>query len=373
MKKIILLIASSISLTACGNDDVANGMQYEFPECGISQRNEKNIKKICATQDSIAKKVSKDYTPKFLQILVGAGHTSNYSRGRSGLILDFENQELDLQGHVWDFSKQGFPVVELRGHDTTVQNGILLNTYLSLGGNYISPNFSTNTQINNYAEKYGFLYAKEYSSGTYQGNIENFYFKNMKNYSDTLELSSWGGGILSSQFIIEKNIYISGSKATIIQNKIISKTKLGVNTTLSKDKAGSNKSRFTLTKTNSSKLIDKSQQIFPDKNNDTTAIPNALYIKFSPDTIIDGNTFTLTQKNDQAYAIILDHSPRVRITNNTFNGFKVPILMDQWSSIVNDKGKEIRPEQFTGYGNIINPNKFAGHVTMNRKGEIVEK
>ncbi|EKU39946.1 hypothetical protein ACINWC141_1210 [Acinetobacter sp. WC-141] len=47
--------------------------------------------------------------------------------------------------------------------------------------------------------------------------------------------------------------------------------------------------------------------------------------------------------------------------------------MDQWSSIVDDKGKEIKPEQFTGYGNIINPNKFAGHVTMNRKGEIVEK
>ena len=126
-------------------------------------------------------------------------------------------------------------------------------------------------------------------------------------------------------------------------------------------------------KTNSSKLIDKSQQIFPDANNDTTAIPNALYIKFSPGTVIDGNTFTLTQKNDQAYAIVLDHSPRVRITNNTFNGFKVPILMDQWSSIVDDKGKEIKPEQFTGYGNIINPNEFAGHVTMNRKGEIVKE
>ena len=373
MKKTIVLITSFISLTACGSDEIANGMQYEFPECGISQLNGKNIQKVCATRDSIAKSVSKDYTPKFLQILVGAGHTSSYSGGRPGLILDFQNQELDMQGHVWDFSKQGFPVVELRGHDTIIQNGILLNTYLSLGGNYISPNFSTNTQINNDVEKYGFLYAKEYSSGAYQGTIENFYFKDMKNYSDTLELSSWGGGILSSQFIIEKNIYIAGSKATIIQNKIISKTKLGVNTTLSKDKAGSNKSIFSLTKTNSSKLIDKSQQIFPDKNNDSTAIPNTLYIKFSPDTVIDGNTFTLTQKNDQAYAIVLEHSPRVRITNNTFNGFNVPILMDQWSSIVDEKGNEIKPENFKGYGNFINPNKFAGNVTMNRKGEIVLK
>ena len=84
-----------------------------------------------------------------------------------------------------------------------------------------------------------------------------------------------------------------------------------------------------------------SAQIFPDEIDGKITIPNALYVKFSPDTIIDGNTFTLTQKNDQAYAIVLDHSPRVRITNNTFNGFNVPILMDQWSSIVDEKGNEI--------------------------------
>lgn len=98
-----------------------------------------------------------------------------------------------------------------------------------------------------------------------------------------------------------------------------------------------------------------------------------IHIKFSPDTVIDNNSFTLAQKNDQAYAIVLDHSPRVRITNNTFNGFKVPILMDQWSSIVDEKGNEIKPENFTGYGNVINPDKFSGNVTMNRKGEIVKE
>ena len=47
--------------------------------------------------------------------------------------------------------------------------------------------------------------------------------------------------------------------------------------------------------------------------------------------------------------------------------------MDQWSSIVDEKGNEIKPENFKGYGNVINPNKFAGNVTMNRKGEIVLK
>jgi hypothetical protein len=75
-------------------------------------------------RDSIAKSVSKDYTPKFLQILVGAGHTSSYSGSRSGLILDLENQELDMQGHVWDFSKQKNPELVIRGHDSSIKNGI---------------------------------------------------------------------------------------------------------------------------------------------------------------------------------------------------------------------------------------------------------
>ena len=383
MKKIILLITSFISLTACGSDEIANGMQYEFPECGTSQLNGKVITKVCATRDSIAKSVSKDYTPKFLQILVGAGHTSNYSGGRPGLILDLENQELDMQGYIWNFSKQGNPGLVLGGHDCIIRNGIVLNASILLGSNsYFSPNFAINEQINNLNfKKSGFLYANNtydcMRSGLYSCEdsnlLENIFLKNIKNKANDLSLRSWGGGILNSQLIIKNRINIYGSKATILQNQIISKTKLGVNTRLSKDKAGSNKSIFSLTKMNSSRLIDKSPQIFPDENDDTTAIPNALYIKFSPDTVIDGNTFTLTHKNDQAYAIVLDHSPRVRISNNTFNGFKVPILMDQWSSIVDENGKEIKPENFNAYGNTINPNKYAGNVTMNRKGEIVKE
>ena len=371
MKKIILLIASSISLTACGNDDIANGMQYEFPECGISQLNGKKIKKTCATRDSIAKSVSKDYTPKFLQILVGAGHTSNYSGGRPGLILDLENQELDMQGHVWDFSKQGNPGLVLGGHDSIIRNGIILNADIVLGDSYSPPNFATSNQINNLnIEKEGFLYASNTYNckrlGLYSCEdpilLENILLENIKNTANDLSLRSWGGGILNSKLILKNRINIYGSKAKIINNIIISDVKLETEKTI-----------FQLVKTQKSSLIIHSQQIFPDANDDTTAIPNVLYIKFSPDTVIDGNTFTLTQKNDQAYAIVLDHSPRVRITNNTFNGFKVPILIDQWSSIVDENGNEIKPENFTGYGNVINPNKFAGNVTMNRKGEIVLK
>ncbi|CAB1211135.1 hypothetical protein [Acinetobacter bouvetii] len=360
MKKLITIL-SLFMLSSCSSKANINELEWNFPNCGTSLLNNQSIIKVCATRDYIAnapQKRKKDW----LAFLAAEG-SSGYkgSRESVGGILEFQNQELNFKGHVWDFSKQGFPIVVFRGHDTIVQNGILLNTYVSLGGNYIPPNFTTGEQKNNLSIKEnGFLYAKEYSSGAYQGSIENFYFKNMKNHSDTLDLSSWGGGILSSQFIIENYIYIAGSKATIIANQIISKAK-----------SFNDKPLFTLQKQNFSTLIDFSKQIFPDQADDKTAIPSTLYVKFSPDTIIDSNTFTLTQRNDQAYAIVLDHSPRVRITNNTFNGFKVPILMDQWSSIVDEKGNEIKHENFTGYGNLINPDKFAGNVTMNRKGEIV--
>ena len=222
MKKIILLITSFISLTACGSDEIANGMQYEFPECGTSQMNGKNIQKVCATRDSIAKSVSKDYTPKFLQILVGAGHTSSYSGGRPGLILDFQNQELDMQGHVWDFSKQGNPGLSLQGHDSIIRNGIILNVNIVLGHIYSPPNFSTGEQYNNINVdkginpdiiKYGFLYAdNEYDckKGTYVPctinqliklensqslkKRENIFLKNIKNKANVLSLRSWGAG-----------------------------------------------------------------------------------------------------------------------------------------------------------------------------------
>ena len=355
MKKIILLITSFISLTACGSDEIANGMQYEFPECGTSQLNGKNIKKVCATRNSIAKSVSKDYTPKFLQILVGAGHTSNYSGDREGLILDLENQELDLQGHIWDFSKQRNPELVIRGHDSSVKNGFFFKSYLTLGSNeYLPPQFLKNKTIEENTS-----YAKFSSSGS---SIQNFNAINIKGNHKGISLNSWGAKIIDCFFIINENMNIQGSKSTIIKNHFFSDSIVS-----------SEKKFFILKINNQSKLLDQSEQIFPDRSYDKRAIPNALYIKFSPDTVIDGNTFTLTHKNDQAYAIVLDHSLRVRIRNNTFNGFKVPILMDQWSSIVDENGKEIKPENFNAYGNTINPNKYAGNVTMNRKGEIVKE
>ena len=373
MKKQILILASCMALVSCGSTNTNSEIQYEFPQCGTSLLNGKVIPKVCATYDFTAPRTYKDYTPKFIKIIFGAGHAGyGSSTSKVGAVLGFENQELDMQKHIWDFSKQGNPGLVLSGHDIIIRNGIILNANILLGpNNYFSPNFSTKEQINNLnIEKDGFLYANNtydckrlgIPSCDERNLLENVLIENIKNKANDLTLQSWGGGILNSQLILKNRINIYGSKATIINNKIISNAELKAENSI-----------FPLIQIKKSNLIAHSQQIFPDENDDQTAIPSTLYIKFSPDTVIDGNTFTLTQKNDQAYAIVLDHSPRVRITNNTFNGFKVPILMDQWSSIVDEKGNEIKPENFNAYGNTINLNKYAGNVTMNRKGEIVKE
>lgn len=370
MKKTIpflgLLMLSSCSFA----EQERPSLEYNFPVCGQNILNEKNITKVCATRDFTALEPRKRKR-NWLAFLAAEGSGKYYGPiDRVGGILEFKNQELDMQGHVWDFSKQGNSGLTLKGHDSIIRNGIILNTNIVLGDLYSPPNFTKNSQINNLnIEKVGFLYAnntydcKRLGSYSCENSnlLENIFLKDIKNKANDLSLQSWGGGIINSEFVLKNGMNIYGSKATILNNKIISDVELRKDNSL-----------FPLIKLNKSNFIAHSQQIFPDVD-DSTAITSALYVKFSPDTVIDGNTFTLTQKNDQAYAIVLDHSPRVRITNNTFNGFKVPILMDQWSSIVDEKGKEIKPEQFTGYGNIINPNKFAGHVTMNRKGEIVVK
>ncbi|MDA3506858.1 MULTISPECIES: hypothetical protein [Acinetobacter] len=330
MKKYLIAI-SCLSISAYAIAKERPSIESNFPVCGQSILNEKNITKVCATRDFTAlepRKRKKDW----LAFLAAEG-SSGYkgSRDPVGGVLEFQNQELDMQGHIWDFSQQGEPGLILKGGDSIIKNGIILKANIYLG--------NSDSDL-----------------------IKTFQFENMKAHSLLFALWRWKGIVDSSKLLINQNISVYRSNTTIINNQIISQANLKNNGQL-----------FNVIQQPKSTLISFSAQIFPDEIDGKITIPNALYVKFSPDTIIDGNTFTLTQKNDQAYAIVLDHSPRVRITNNTFNGFKVPILMDQWSSIVDEKGNEIKPENFKGYGNVINPNKFAGHVTMNRKGDIVRK
>ena len=330
MKKYLIAI-SCLSISAYAIAKERPSIESNFPVCGQSILNEKNITKVCATRDFIALEPRKRKR-NWLAFLAAEGSGKYYGPiDEVGGILDFKNQELDMQGHVWDFSQQGEPGLILKGGDSIIKNGIILKANIYLG--------NSDSDL-----------------------IKTFQFENMKAHSLLFALWRWKGIVDSSKLLINQNISVYRSNTTIINNQIISQANLKNNGQL-----------FNVIQQPKSTLISFSAQIFPDEIDGKITIPNALYVKFSPDTVIDSNTFTLTQKNDQAYAIVLDHSPRVRITNNTFNGFKVPILMDQWSSIVDDKGKEIKPEQFTGYGNIINPNEFAGHVTMNRKGEIVKE
>jgi hypothetical protein len=73
--------------------------------------------------------------------------------------------------------------------------------------------------------------------------------------------------------------------------------------------------------------------------------PNAaLYLSCAPNATISNNIFTAKTKIPGAYAIVLKHSKNVRITNNTFEGFTVPVLMDKYSSIIDDSGNIIKPD-----------------------------
>lgn len=373
-----LITILSFTLLGCTIKTERAEMEWSFPNCGTDHLNDN---KICATRDFIAqapRKRKKDWFA-FLAAEGSSGYKGPIDQ--EGSILEFNNQELDMKKHVWDFSEQNAPNLIFRGHNSTIMNGIILNANIFLGfDEYSLPNFLTGVQQGNSGIdksknqellNYGFLYADNTfncKKGTYiqceknpsEKMVENFFINNLNIKSNNINLFSWGGGILNSKLIIKNNIYVGGSKAAITNNQIISESILE-----------NNKITFVLNKKNKSNLLDHSLQIFPHHLDDYRAIPSILYIKFSPETVIDSNTFTLTHPNPNAYAIILDHSPRVRITNNTFNGFKVPILMDQWSSIVDDKGNEIRPENLVGYGNSLHPDKYAGNVTMNRKGEIV--
>lgn len=362
MTGLIVLVGSLVCASAQG----IGPTDSQLP-CGTSILNGADIQKRCSQKDYIAPKIT-CHEPgpiaKFFATVVSGGHGylagSTCSDGFWGWGADYINTELDMQGHIWDFSKQYFPMVALTGHDSVIKNGVIWLGNVSIGFTYYPPNFATGRQKNNLSVKeMGFLYADNYfdcKRGAYDAStckgqekkIENMFLDQMKFSSYSSSFNSWGGGIHNSQIVIQKKLNVDGSKATILNNQVWANAELE-----------NDKQLFALQATNQSKLIDKSSQIFPDRTDDNTAIPSVLYVKFSPDTVIDGNTFTLTHKNDPAYAIVLDHSLRVRITNNTFNGFKVPILMDQWSSIVDDKG------------NVLNPDQFSGDVEMNKMGEVV--
>lgn len=80
------------------------------------------------------------------------------------------------------------------------------------------------------------------------------------------------------------------------------------------------------------------------ENSDEVAYPAALHLSCADNATISNNIFTAKTKIPGAYAIVLKHSKNVRITNNTFEGFTVPVLMDKYSSIIDDSGNVIKPD-----------------------------
>ena len=132
MKKYLIAI-SCLSISAYAIAKERPSIESNFPVCGQSILNEKNITKVCATRDFIAlepRKRKKDW----LAFLAAEG-SSGYkgSRDPVGGVLEFQDQELDMQGHIWDFSQQGEPGLILKGGDSIIKNGIILKANIYLG------------------------------------------------------------------------------------------------------------------------------------------------------------------------------------------------------------------------------------------------
>ena len=194
MKKYLIAI-SCLSISAYAIAKERPSIESNFPVCGQSILNEKNITKVCATRDFIAlepRKRKKDW----LAFLAAEG-SSGYkgSRDPVGGVLEFQNQELDMQGHIWDFSQQGEPGLILKGGDSIIKNGIILKANIYLG--------NSDSDL-----------------------INTFQFENMKAHSLLFALWRWKGIVDSSKLLINQNISVYRSNTTIINNQIISQANL---------------------------------------------------------------------------------------------------------------------------------------------------
>ena len=346
MIKLIIISLFSLISIACRPYNMA------LPaSCGTETINHKQYEKLCVEKDSVAPSFKITAKDKYRSHTV-FGHSNGSATGpQVDWILGGDNTIIDFNYHYFDAYKNEAAWINFRGKELIIKNGILLNIdKITFGFSYYAPEFNKQFQENNNIEKWGYIYSNE------DREFHNLNFDSFKIITNFLDIRQWNTTISNSDILVKNSIMTHGSLTHLKNNNIYKTTKGEV--------------LVEIPKTSSSQLIDKTNIILPDEPDPNLA---ALYIKFSPDVVIDGNTIKLDNFGNTTYAIVLDHSPRVRITNNTFNGFKVPILMDQWSSIVDENGKEIKPENFNAYGNTINPNKYAGNVTMNRKGEIVKE
>lgn len=178
--KIYLLIITTILISACHSKAERVEMEWDFPICGKSILNNSKIDKVCATRNFIAQEPRKRKKDWFAFLATEGSSGYKGSIDQEGSIEEFENKELDMKWHIWDFSEQNNPSLILQGNDSVITNGIIINANIILGDNsYFTPNFTTGEQINNSSAdentnseiiKYGFLYADnlyDCKQGTY--------------------------------------------------------------------------------------------------------------------------------------------------------------------------------------------------------------
>ncbi len=84
-----------------------------------------------------------------------------------------------------------------------------------------------------------------------------------------------------------------------------------------------------------------------------------VFLYCADNMVIEGNTFSAKSATSTDYAIVIKDSRNVTIKNNIFNGFKVPILMDQYSTLADSSG------------NVWNKSQYAGMVWFDRHGKWI--
>ena len=172
-----------------------------------------------------------------------------------------------------------------------------------------------------------------HGGGSYRRNISN---NNIRFYN--MVLAGGSGNVMADEAYIEKSkialnrIYVSGNDFLFKDNRYVVK---GAGVYYSG--IGSVPGRVVYT---SNDPFYKRHNQFEISMYDHAV---GIYLACADNAVIDGNIFSSKTGNPGVPAIVIKRSQNVRITNNTFEGFAMPVLMDKFSSIIDARGNVTKP------------------------------
>jgi hypothetical protein len=294
------------------SDDLLSGCVDGEVKSGLKVRCEKN------------NHVVRDVNDGFLAGIQGHGRVSagSISYGDAGFDVNMQGHFIDTtccfgRGVIVDGRSQSYLT---KAYDVVIRNGYFISEYgvFALGVTYIPMSFGYNSSTASSG-------CDVYDHGV---NVRNLWLREMVLVGGSGSIVSDFSGLESSRLKM-RGVVMSGNNSRFGYNKYIHDAYAG--------------SYFPL---RSVKKVDDLKSIYTDNLQSMEKFDtfSPLLLSCADNAIVSDNTFTAKTKTPGAYAIILKHSKNVRITNNTFEGFTVPILMDKYSSIIDDSGNIIKPD-----------------------------